>query len=348
MVNPDSFDIVVNAIAKKWHGDLNTNQVSLCHAKKSELLKIQTDELFKILQSLEYKEKILKIIKFKSPDENNLNDVGQTITLELLPGFKKWLSDYSAQKAVAPEKLSILNFDKVFCMALDIKEKLELKSINIIEIDYSFLNNSNFVNSDYKEILSDIESREEALQYLQNRGVIFYYESVETYDFGEEKPSIILDIELATYEIQYFKINVNVTKFMHFLNDLITIYERKKDEIVYEISFTNAGEIVLINKLRGVTTKLGKPQFGSNNYFIFNYLYQHPDTKLSRGELAKELGEDIGEIVWEKDFDKMLENLRIKGSLRRAFFRISKQDILFRRTVTKRMCDELNLYDLSY
>jgi hypothetical protein len=102
--------------------------------------------------------------------------------------------------------------------------------------------------------------------------------------------------------------------------------------IEYTIVYTPAREI-LVNGIL-----LSKPDFDSENERVFSYLYEHPNNKITVVEIERETGNPL-----TKDFDKIIENLGFKGDLRKAFFNVSKNTILFRNHITKHELEQMGI-----
>jgi len=80
-------------------------------------------------------------------------------------------------------------------------------------------------------------------------------------------------------------------------------------------------------------------KFGSENYEILKYLLENPNRVISRKELAENTG--LGNIT--KSLSKVIENLKFKGDMRKAFFKVRKTGIILYNPVTKSRLDELGL-----
>ncbi len=97
-------------------------------------------------------------------------------------------------------------------------------------------------------------------------------------------------------------------------------------ENIHRIIYTKNREILLNN------IQIARPDFDSENDLVFSYLYEHPNVKISKSQIEKELN-----VKLLKDFDKIVENLGFKGDVRKIFFNVPKNSILFRNPVIK--CD---------
>jgi hypothetical protein len=86
---------------------------------------------------------------------------------------------------------------------------------------------------------------------------------------------------------------------------------------------------------------ISKPDFDSENEQVFHYLYKHPNRPVERGEIMENL-----KISITKDFDKIIENLKFKKDLRKAFFEISKDSIKFYNPVSKERLQDLGIKNI--
>lgn len=109
-----------------------------------------------------------------------------------------------------------------------------------------------------------------------------------------------------------------------------------KDEVVYRITYTKRREILLNNEIR-----IANPDFDSENDVVFEYIYMHPDQKLTKEQIEQAINRKIG-----KSFHKILENLNFAGNRKRAFFSVSSSSILFRNPITRADLTELDIESL--
>jgi len=107
-----------------------------------------------------------------------------------------------------------------------------------------------------------------------------------------------------------------------------------KEETVYKITYTPIREILLNNTIR-----LAKPDFDSENDVTFDYLYNHPNQKISLKELEEQLKKSL-----TKSLHKIIENLGFRGDLKTVFFTVSQDAVCFRNPITQ---DELEKLGIS-
>ena len=112
-----------------------------------------------------------------------------------------------------------------------------------------------------------------------------------------------------------------------------------ESEVVYRITYTKAREILLSDVFQNEVFQLAKPDFDSENELVFNYLYEHPNQRITRQEI-----EDAMKVKLTKSFNKIVDNLGFKGDLRRLFFNVSKKtSIQFTNPITEHHLNELGI-----
>lgn len=113
-------------------------------------------------------------------------------------------------------------------------------------------------------------------------------------------------------------------------------HKNNESEILYEIKYTENGEIFLNNFL------FTKVQVGGENEMVFRYLFKNPNKEITKKTFEKATGEQIG-----KTFYKIVENLGFSGNIRKVFFRVSERCILFRNPVKREDLNKLNIAPLK-
>ena len=104
------------------------------------------------------------------------------------------------------------------------------------------------------------------------------------------------------------------------------------------ISYSESSREIILNNL----FLIAKPDFDSENEQVFNYLYKNPNKPVGRGEIMEDL-----KISLTKDFHKIVENLKFKKDLRKAFFDISQDSIKFFNPVSKERLQELGIKTIA-
>jgi hypothetical protein len=105
--------------------------------------------------------------------------------------------------------------------------------------------------------------------------------------------------------------------------------DKNDNKAVLKITYTSSRQIML----NGVF-QLARPTLNGTNDLVFNHLYQNPGKSFSKHQLEEATGQKIS-----KTLHKIVENLGFKGDLAKAFFSVSKNNIVFRNPITR---DELN------
>lgn len=202
--------------------------------------------------------------------------------------------------------------------------------------------------------------RAESLDFLHNLGVLTSYKCEGNAD--DVEPTVNLEInpdkfeELKTalhiiYNDRYAQAHPSNAKFGCFIDSPIRPEQPKpavsseipqepikklQREVVYEIRYSENGEIFLNNFL------FGKVQFNGENETVFSYLFKHPNKRITKAEFKEKAGYSVG-----KPLHKIVDNLGFTGNLRKAFFIVSEQAILFRNPLTKKELEKLNIPPLK-
>lgn len=74
---------------------------------------------------------------------------------------------------------------------------------------------------------------------------------------------------------------------------------------------------------------MAKPDFNSENEIVFKYLYEHPNTVISKDKIESDI-----KVPISKTFHKIVENLGFTGGFKQLFFDISAESIRFKNPVT--------------
>ncbi|MCX6761119.1 MAG: hypothetical protein NTZ84_03405 [Candidatus Nealsonbacteria bacterium] len=102
----------------------------------------------------------------------------------------------------------------------------------------------------------------------------------------------------------------------------------------YVITLTKTRDVILNGKYL-----LSKPHFNSENEIFFQYVYTHPNKKITRKEVADENKTEI-----KKSFQQIITDLGFTGYLRKMFFpNISISATEFRQQITKSDLSELGI-----
>ncbi len=136
-----------------------------------------------------------------------------------------------------------------------------------------------------------------------------------------------------------FKIQLLEEKFFNFLK---LVENKSGDGLASGISLEKNLRITYSENSREILLNdlflISKPDFDSENEQVFYYLYKNPNKTIGRGEIMEDLKTSL-----TKDFHKIVENLKFKKDLRKAFFDISQDSIKFFNPVSKERLQELGI-----
>lgn len=186
--------------------------------------------------------------------------------------------------------------------------------------------------------------RLDCLTYLKRNNAIIDFKIIETSDKSLSDTLIEVETRFAGLEIFTGKlVETKIGKSMintppieaESLNNIDG--NKKQREIIYQITYSMNNEILLNDKKR-----LGKPNLGSENEAVMEYLMANSNKKITKKDI-----EDKMEIKIGKDFHKIVENLGFTGDLRKIFFKISKSTILFRNPITETDLEKLGIPPLE-
>lgn len=313
-------------------------------------------ELKQLFTKLEKDEKILKVLKASKkvnstlgeldPDPYNQVDDAEDglYHIELLPAFdgyflkiqqepeyqkftgKKTKNEVVDSKpTVIPTKYDRKALEKIWNVLQEIDEKKQLGiEGNPVRVP-CYLE----YGQDSDEIY---EARKTILEKLQSLGAItglhkgvtgaYYYWS---FSLGNDYESVF-----NNYKIQYKKS----------AKDYQEAHPEEKtnpQEIAYEVKYSETSREIIINGFL-----VGKPDFNRENEIVFTYVYKHPNERLSKLKIEKD-----NSVRLLKDLPKIVENLGFTGELKKAFFEVSTEGILFRNPVTRKVLNELRIEHLK-
>lgn len=113
--------------------------------------------------------------------------------------------------------------------------------------------------------------------------------------------------------------------------------DKKDNKAVLTITYTSSLQVML----NGIF-QLAKPTLNGTNDLVFNHLYQNPGKSFSKHQLETAIGQKIS-----KTLHKIVENLGFKGDLAKAFFSVSKNNILFRNPLTRSELNDMGLGNIK-
>lgn len=246
-------------------------------------------------------------------------------------GFDNWYEGYVLSKQDDLGSLSLLNLAKIYCTVLDIDEKLQVNPSPTVKIDLSFRNRSFGLGENF----NSYEYRNDALNYLRNKGVINGFK-IHSSEYGSSVDVAVNLSRFREFRPKVAKLHQAKEKALEDEAFEQTLKESRQpsgngnpapqdSDIVYEVRYADQERTITVNGF-----PLAKPNFDSENDNVFNYLFRNPNRKIGREELEKEC---LGGSPLRKDLHKIVENLGFTGSLRKLFFEVSKASIHFRNPI---------------
>jgi len=193
------------------------------------------------------------------------------------------------------------------------------------------------VPSDFKGTANEFDflfqDRKVIMHKLSSLGAILGLEELSTWDnviYWRFKTGGKYKEVFAKYEIKYQEVAKEYKQRKQ-------LEETKMKDPVYEIKYSEKSREILINNFL-----LARPDSFSENEGVFAYLYKNPNIAIPLEDIKKEIGESL-----TKSIHKILENLGFTGELRKAFFKVAKNKILFRNPLTKKDLEELGIKHLK-
>jgi hypothetical protein len=132
---------------------------------------------------------------------------------------------------------------------------------------------------------------------------------------------------------RYYRITL-LKGFDDYRQKQVDIHQKNDNQVCLYISYSDKTREVLLNDV----IILAKPNYGSPNNQVFRYLYNKPNTIITKEELEREarketISKSMRDIVRELGFEK---------ELREIFFNVSKTKIRFNNPITKQDLIELS------
>lgn len=343
----EKYNLVAQAILEASEENFNSSTIQLCIDGRSKLSDLTIQEIDSILDDLLSEDAI------KEPSTTTTGNwpIGAPIPpngkiefqFDKGHGFASWCVAHTKRKNRKLTDLSPANFEKILDLILEIDDRFQIKqSSNLIVGNHVWLGEEKLpalwaavdVNSnDYMRFRAD------AIQYLEDEGVISESQVRQT-DY-DEKAVVNLRIDINKFlKIKTLVEQLQSPKKMAPAEEKQKTIETKSipsGQTIYEVKYTNAQEVLLNNFL------LSKLDFNSENDNVFGFIFRNPNRIITLDELKQPAGGDL-----KKDIHKILENLGFKADLRKAFFRVSKNGVLFRNPVQKKDLEESGIDWLKF
>ena len=259
-------------------------------------------------------------------------------------GFDSWYAAHTKKMGRKLSDLSQVNFEKILDLILEIDDRLQIKPSSTLKI-----NSRIWLSEEKLPVLwaaVDLNAndcakfRADAIQYLEDEGVILNFEVQE-----DDEQIIILKIDVP--KCLKFKKEVDaeaarrittVKRTAKPVEPPETNRPKNAEQKIYEIRYTNAGEILLNDFL------FARPDYDGENHRVFEYVFKNPNRDIPLKEIEMRVsGTDIG-----KSLSKIVDNWGFKGDIRKAFFQVSQSIIKFRNPIYQKDLDNLHITRLRF
>lgn len=126
------------------------------------------------------------------------------------------------------------------------------------------------------------------------------------------------------YVFREFIIEVLDPSFLYGYENVLATDKQQNQQREYFIKLEDDRRIFLNGDIL-----MAKPDFNSENEIVFKYLYEHPNTVLTKDQIESDI-----KVPISKTFHKIVENLGFTGGFKQLFFDISAESIRFKNPVT--------------
>lgn len=285
-----------------------------------DLPKLEPTEITTILHKLEADDKVLELI---SVPTRNYNHIDSYFEIRLLEGFDDWYNKWLLDKKSSLENIDYINLLKIYDVILDIDQKLQLAGKtevmipalpHLVRFQILFPADSTSMRDTY------INSRWEAVTYLQNKGI------VNEADFIRDEIDLDHQIEM-TVVLPKFEVFKEKARLEYIKRNEKNKKESKSDQVKKEPAVeekpaedTTEDKVKVLYELKYVKNTIdingkyfSKPTFNGENDLVFDLVYRNPNKKYTRKQVEVEINQDL-----KKGLDKIAENLGFVGELRRG------------------------------
>ena len=341
MTYEEKLEIVVKAIdeAIKITPPGYNTKLKITHENK--LKDLDLDDTASILYQLQDEHRVIEIVSLA----NTKNPTGfdpyaeelDYFVIKVLDTFSNWKKRQIVDRQGEPERAAgkmtaryeRKAMEKVWGVLQEVEELRRISPGGLKPLRMLYIP-SGFRGAQY-ELDRVVEQRSVVLKKLEGeRAIIDLKHTDGIRGFWIFKLGINYKVIFDKYEVIYLKM----------AKEYEELQEKKQSTVegaVYEIKYTEKTREILINNFL-----MSKPDFSGENDLVFSYVYQNPNRKIDREEIEEQL-----KMKLHKTFHKILENLGFVKDYKKAFFCVSKQDLLFRNPVTRKDLDELGIKYLS-
>ncbi len=200
--------------------------------------------------------------------------------------------------------------------------KKKLTRIEAIVLDYIVRNVNDEPEVQFhvfqaKEIYDWIVKFNESVELYEVRDVLARIRDKLSIDIQEESPPDHEYIYVVRLHLD------NISKYRELLLSMQLGF-------IEDDAFIDFNDFTCEIKLNG-NVIIATPQADGENYKVFKYLFENPNKKFTSLELKNSLG-----LTEPKPLHKIVENLNFKGELKKRFFQVTKDTIIFQnRTIPK-------------
>jgi hypothetical protein len=250
------------------------------------------------------------------------------------PGFETWHASLKMKLAATPESLSPTNFDKVWITVQEIAERLEMAMSPRLSLPLRFSKYTALIHESDHHVSGPY--RLEAIRFLTNVGAVVGSQQ-------ESASSLVIGLNLLRF--QKFKEEIEaIRKTRTDLGPLPSSNEPQKlepgterlpDGAIYTLEYNpNVREIVVNGFL------ISKMDLAGKNEQIFGFLFDNPNRVVKIEEITPKLGAADKDRL---DLPKFVESIGFTGDLKRVFFDVRAESIVFRNPVNRDLLESLGL-----
>lgn len=332
----EKYNTVIKALYEAKMITPSGSVTKLYIVKQNGLIELIPQEIIQILQKLKDEEGILE--EFDIPSKMKGLALPQSeilypkVYFEVIftDKFEEWYTAFLIRENSEIEYLETYFFYDVMRVLSHIKEKLQVNNKSKVTVD--FIKNFGEVEAYDQWQIDDLcSSYYKILTYLKSIGVLK--------DFATNSSNVL-----------YSEVNVDVPRFFTVMEraearDMLfrgnkpeqpTRDDKKSDsspDYVYEITYTPNREVCLNGSL-----VLSKPNFNGENDLVMHYLVEHTNEIVTKVDLEEAIKSKI-----TKSFHKIIENLGFKGDLKKIFFEVSEDAVVFRNPITQEVLNAMGI-----
>ena len=332
----EKFNLVIKALYEAKMITPSGSVTKLYIVEQNGLIELIPQEIIQILQKLKNEEKVIE--EFDVPSKMKGLALPQAEMLypksyfEVIftDKFEEWYTAFLIRENSEIEYLETYFFYDVLRVLSQIKEKLQVGNKSKITVD--FIKNFGEVEAYDQWQIDDLCS-----SYYK---ILTYLKSIRVLKDFVTNPSNVL----------YSEVNVDVPRFFTVMGRAETrdrqfrgnrpeqsVQDTKKSDpspdYAYEITYTPNREVCLNGSL-----VLSKPNFDSENDLVMHYLAEHTNEKVTKADLEEAIKSKI-----TKSFHKIVENLGFKSDLKKIFFEVSEDAIIFRNPITQEVLNAMGI-----